>query len=91
MQDQHLKAMACYGNFMGISIVSALGQDGELADSVGILSDAERKGILKAPNCQLLMYMVKDPGGWTVPNEHLAPVFFSCISCTFLALTVLSG
>lgn len=68
---------------MGISKVSALGQDRELEDLFGILSDVERKRILKAPNCQLLMYMVKDPGGWVVPNEQLAPVFFRCISRTF--------
>lgn len=47
---------------MGISIVFALGQDRELADSVGLLSDIERKEILKTPNYQLLMYTVKDPG-----------------------------
>lgn len=63
MQSRHLKVMVCYGNFMGISMVSALGQDRELEDLFGILSDVERKRILKAPNCQLLMYMVKDPGG----------------------------
>lgn len=48
---------------MGISMVSALGQDRELEDLFGILSDVERKRILMAPNCQLLMYMVKDQGG----------------------------
>lgn len=63
MQSWHLKVVACYGNFMGISMVSALGQDRELEDAFGILSDVERKGILKAPNCQHLTYMVKDPGG----------------------------
>lgn len=63
MQSWHLKVVACYGNFMGISMVSALGQDRELEDAFGILSDVERKGILKAPNCQHLTCMVKDPGG----------------------------
>lgn len=57
---------------MGISMVSALGQDRELEDSFGILSDVDRKGILKASNCQHLTYMVKDPGGWTVPNEQFS-------------------
>lgn len=68
---------------MGISMVSALGQERELEDSFGILSDVERKGILKAPNGQHLMYMVKGLGGWTVSNEQVAPVFFRCISRAF--------
>jgi hypothetical protein len=62
--------------------VCALGQDRELADSVGILSDVERKEILKAPNCQLLMYIVKSPGV-ALYQMSIWLVFFSQISCTF--------
>lgn len=68
MQAWYLKAMECYRNFMGISIVFALGQDRGLVDSVGILSDVEMERGIKGPKLSAFNIHGEGPRGLDCTN-----------------------